>query len=176
MAEELYYKMRGSWFTDMADCVRTMAGTSSKLTPEEMLYWLERVKYIPQGNAESILTLSFSSHAVGMLPVVVKGAASSVLELAFTSSAKEYMKPVYTITENLTGWHSTGNPATIAEGESVTLSFYVSAEGDGTGSTISVVGAEYVITQQDASYIEITLSNPTGNVSVTIAWDSSVNG
>ncbi len=87
MAEEIYYKIRGSWFTDMADCIRAMAGASRAMTPAEMLYWLQRVKYIPQGNAESTLALSFSSNASGMLPVVQKGTASSVLTLSFSSSA-----------------------------------------------------------------------------------------
>lgn len=48
--------------------IQKMSGRTKPLTPEEMLYWLKRVVYIPQGNAESSFNLmSFESSAVGLL-------------------------------------------------------------------------------------------------------------
>lgn len=87
MAE--YYKISGETLTAIADRTRQMAGTSNKLTPAEIVYWLGRVKFIPQGWANSELVLpTFESGATGINPVVVKGMANSTLVLpTFESSA-----------------------------------------------------------------------------------------
>lgn len=45
-----------------------MAGKSALLTTKEIAYWLNRVIFVPQGNAESSFNLmSFESSAVGLL-------------------------------------------------------------------------------------------------------------
>ena len=64
-----------------------MAGRRSPMTVADMIYWLNRVQFIPQGNAESELTLSFNAAASGILPNVQKGTATSVFSLSFTASA-----------------------------------------------------------------------------------------
>lgn len=87
MAE--YYKISGETLTAIADRTRQMAGTNKKLTPAEIIYWLGKVSFIPQGRAESSLSgLTFDSAAVGVLPTVYYGTANSTLSgLAFTSTA-----------------------------------------------------------------------------------------
>ena len=86
MAE--YYKISGETLTAIADHTRTMAGLAQKLTPAEIEYWLGRVKFIPQGWANSAFALDFApTTATARLPVVVKGEANSVFALDFTSSA-----------------------------------------------------------------------------------------
>lgn len=64
-----------------------MAGKSALMTVADMIYWLNRVQYIPQGNAESSFSLSFDSGASGILPNVQKGTATSAFSLSFTASA-----------------------------------------------------------------------------------------
>lgn len=86
MAE--YYKISGDTLKAIADHTRTMAGVNRKLAPAEIIYWLGRVIYIPQGVAISEFALDFApSTATGRLPNVVKGTASSVFALDFESSA-----------------------------------------------------------------------------------------
>lgn len=85
MAE--YYKISGETLTAIADRTRQMAGTNEKMTPADIIYWLGRVNFIPQGRARSEFALNFASTANGRLPVLVKGAASSEFALGFTSSA-----------------------------------------------------------------------------------------
>lgn len=65
MAE--YYKISGETLTAIADRTRQMAGTSKKLTPAEIIYWLGRVTVLQQGHAESAFLLNFESSAVGAL-------------------------------------------------------------------------------------------------------------
>ena len=86
MAE--YYRISGDTLTAIADHTRTMAGTNKRLTPAEIVYWLGRVKFIPQGWANSEFALDFApSTATGILPVVVKGTANSAFTLNFESTA-----------------------------------------------------------------------------------------
>lgn len=54
-----------NWFAEVVGLVQKMAGTSSKMTAADIVYWLGRVKYTPQGNAESSVSLSFDSTASG---------------------------------------------------------------------------------------------------------------
>ena len=70
----------------IADHTREMAGTNKRLTPAEIIYWLGRVKFIPQGWANSVFTPNFESTATGILPVVVKGTANSEFTLDFEST------------------------------------------------------------------------------------------
>lgn len=81
------YLIRSDTLTAIADRTREMAGTNKKLTPADIIYWLGRVKFIPQGWATSEFTLDFDCGASGVLPVVVKGTASSEFTLNFESSA-----------------------------------------------------------------------------------------
>lgn len=70
-----YYKISGETLIAIADRTRAMAGTSKKLTPDEIIYWLGRVIYLPQGNANAgTCTLDFVavSGAVGAIVTVNK--------------------------------------------------------------------------------------------------------
>lgn len=67
--------------------IQKMSGRTKPLTPEEMLYWLRRVVYIPQGLAESEFSLDFEGAAVGRLPNVQKRTAASTIAYNFTTSA-----------------------------------------------------------------------------------------
>lgn len=64
-----------------------MAGKSALLTIKEIAYWLNRVIFVPQSNAESSFSLAFVSGASGILPDVQRGTATSSFSLAFESSA-----------------------------------------------------------------------------------------
>lgn len=69
----------------IADKTREMAGSGKKMSPDDIIYWLGRVKYIPQGWASSELTLgndNFVSTATGIIPDYDKGVATSEIELA----------------------------------------------------------------------------------------------
>lgn len=81
------YKVGYNWVAQVVDHVQDMVGRTTSFTLEEIVYWLGRVKYIPQGYAESTLTLSFDNGASGVLPVVQRGTASSSFTLNFESSA-----------------------------------------------------------------------------------------
>lgn len=76
-----------NWFAQAVEHIQTMAGTKQSMTPAKMLYWLGRVKYIPQGWASSDISLDLDTVAEGKLPAVVKGFASSTLTLSFEPSA-----------------------------------------------------------------------------------------
>lgn len=76
-----------NWFAQVVGHIQTMAGTKQSMTPAKMLYWLGRVKFIPQGWASSEFALDFDSTVSGKLPVVVKGTANSTFALNFESSA-----------------------------------------------------------------------------------------
>lgn len=81
------YAISGEILNAIVAEIQKMSGKNSPLTPEEMLYWLRRVVYIPQGHAPSTFTLNFTNAAVGALPSVQKGKASSTFTLNFTNSA-----------------------------------------------------------------------------------------
>lgn len=88
-----YGKIKKSILFEVADEIRKAAGLTRKLTPAEMIYWLKRIIYLPQGHANSgytLDTLVMSSTASGVLPEIVRGSASSVFNLNtlnFTSTA-----------------------------------------------------------------------------------------
>lgn len=84
-----YYKISGETLTAIANHTRSMAGINRKLTPAEIVYWLGRVIYIPQGNASSVVTMPvYTAGATARLPVVVKATASSVVTVpVFTAAA-----------------------------------------------------------------------------------------
>lgn len=73
--------------TTIADRTREMAGTSQKLTLDDIIYWLGRVKFIPQGWANSEFAPDFDSIVSSKLPVVVKGVANNEFKLNFETNA-----------------------------------------------------------------------------------------
>lgn len=84
---DVNYKVGRNWLADLVAMVQKMAGKASDMTLEDMLYWLNRVLFIPQGYAESLFSLAFESSASGFLPEVAKGSANSEFTITITSSA-----------------------------------------------------------------------------------------
>lgn len=82
-----YYAMDYNWFAEVVRHVQDMCGSNRNMKPEDILYWLGRVKYIPQGQASSEFTLGFNTSASGILPDVQRGYAGSEFTLGFTTSA-----------------------------------------------------------------------------------------
>lgn len=76
-----------NWFAQVVGHIQTMAGTKQNMTPAKMLYWLGRVKFIPQGRAESSFSMDFDGGVSGRLPDVKRSSASSAFSLDFDSSA-----------------------------------------------------------------------------------------
>lgn len=84
---ESNYSITSEILNNIAKRTQEMAGTSKLLTPDDVIYWLNRVQFIPQGNAESSFSLSFSSSASGILPDVQIGMAGSAFTLSFSSES-----------------------------------------------------------------------------------------
>ena len=82
------------------------------------------------------------------------------------SNIVEYNYAVYNITTNLTGvTANTSNPTTVSTLASSTLTFTVNT-GYNLPDNVTITGAEYTWTKSSGTLV---LSNPTGNVSVTVA-------
>ena len=82
------------------------------------------------------------------------------------SNIVEYNYAVYNITTNLTGvTANASNPTTVSTLASSTLTFTVNT-GYNLPDNVTVTGAEYTWTKSSGTLV---LSNPTGNVSVTVA-------
>lgn len=75
-----------NWFAQVVDHIQTMAGTRQNMTPAKMLYWLGRVKFIPQGWAESSFSPDFGVSLSARLPDVKISSASSAFSMDFESS------------------------------------------------------------------------------------------
>lgn len=84
---DAYYGIGYNWFAQVVEYVQKFVGKKNDMTPADILYWLDRVKYIPQGVADSSFGLDFASGASGWLPDVQRGTASSAFSMAFDSSA-----------------------------------------------------------------------------------------
>lgn len=90
---ESNYSITSESLNKIAKRTQEMAGTSKLLTPDDIIYWLGRVMFIPQGRSISefsLVPLVFESAASARLPEVVKAAANSefsLASLAFESSA-----------------------------------------------------------------------------------------
>lgn len=90
---DVNYKVGRNWLADLVSVVQKMAGKKSDMTLEDMIYWLNRVQFIPQGNAESSFSLSdlYSEfRASGVLLVVTKGTATvyvNLIDIAVKTSA-----------------------------------------------------------------------------------------
>ena len=64
-----------------------MAGKKALMTVADMVYWLNRVAFIPQGNAENTSSVSQISSAVGIVPTVYRGTAISTQSVVNFSNA-----------------------------------------------------------------------------------------
>ena len=90
---ESNYSITSESLNNIAKRTQEMAGTSKLFTPDDIIYWLGRVMFIPQGRSISefsLVPLVFESAASARLPEVVKAAANSefsLASLAFESSA-----------------------------------------------------------------------------------------
>lgn len=82
------YTIGYNWFAQVVDRIQPMVGTKRNMTPAEIIYWLKRVKYIPQGWAITGSSLGFNVSAVSKLPTVVKSSAISALAVNFGTSAR----------------------------------------------------------------------------------------
>ena len=84
---EEQYAIASADLNELGAVTQKMAGKRALMTVADMIYWLNRVQFIPQGNAESAFALNFSSAASGILPDVQRGTVTSAFALNFTSSA-----------------------------------------------------------------------------------------
>ena len=84
---DVLYVVGQNWFAQVVGHVQTMAGTKQSMTPATILYWLGRIKYIPQGVAGTEFALDMGVELTGRLPVVAKASASSSMALSFEASA-----------------------------------------------------------------------------------------
>lgn len=76
-----------NWFAKVVGHIQTMAGTKQNMTPAKMLYWLGRVKFIPQGRADAEFRQNIDPTATGRLPNVVKGTANCEYKIDLTPTA-----------------------------------------------------------------------------------------
>ena len=84
---EEQYAIASEDLNELGAVTQKMAGKRALMTVADMVYWLNRVQFIPHGNAESAFALNFASAASGILPDVQRGTATSAFALNFTSSA-----------------------------------------------------------------------------------------
>ena len=82
------YTIGYNWFAQVVERVQPMVGTKRNMTPAEIIYWLNRVKFIPQGFAEASFSPIFVSSTSVRLPVVVKSTAGSTFTVSFDSNAQ----------------------------------------------------------------------------------------
>lgn len=76
-----------NWFAQVVGHIQEMSGAKQNMTPAKMLYWLGRVKFIPQGIADTEFALNMGVGLTGRLPTVAKATASSIIALSFETSA-----------------------------------------------------------------------------------------
>lgn len=82
---ESEYAVTSANLNDIAKRTQEMAGTSNLLTPDDIIYWLERVIFVPQGRASSefaIAPLVFEAAATAQIPDVAKATANSEFSIA----------------------------------------------------------------------------------------------
>lgn len=85
---DVNYKVGRNWLADLVEITQKMAGKSSDMTLDDVIYWLNRVQFIPQGNAESVQPIvSQISIAVGIVPTVYRGTAISIQSITNISNA-----------------------------------------------------------------------------------------
>lgn len=85
---DVNYKVGRNWLADLVEITQKMAGKSSDMTLDDVIYWLNRVQFIPQGNAESVQSIvSQISIAVGIVQTVYRGTAISTQSITNISNA-----------------------------------------------------------------------------------------
>lgn len=82
------YIIKSEDLNELGSIVQQMSGKKKTLTVSEMITILQRVEYIPQGNAESSLaSLDYSSSSIGTLPDVQYGTAISTMEQLYITTS-----------------------------------------------------------------------------------------
>lgn len=76
------YSIGHNWFARVVERLRVMVNSNRDFTPEEIVYWLGRVAFIPQGWASSSLqsaNMETVGSASGIIATVYRGSASGEL-------------------------------------------------------------------------------------------------
>ena len=82
------YAINATELNAIGAITQKMAGKKALMTVAEMIYWLNRVQYIPQGNAESVQSIVPQiSIATGIVPTVYRGTATSSQSITNISNA-----------------------------------------------------------------------------------------
>lgn len=84
---DIRYSIGYNWFSQVVDRVQTMAGTRRDMTPNAILYWLNMIKFIPQGFADTWFSLDMGSGTAARLPTVTKATARSDFSISMGTSA-----------------------------------------------------------------------------------------
>ena len=82
------YTIGYNWFAQVVERIQPMVGTKRNMTPAEIVYWLKRVKYIPQVFAEASFSMTFETSTAARLPNVVRATAGSTFTISFESNAQ----------------------------------------------------------------------------------------
>lgn len=77
-----------NWFAQVVERTQEMVGTKRAMTPAEILFWLNRVKFIPQSSVYSDFLPSFTTSTSTRVPIVVRSTASSTFTINFESKAE----------------------------------------------------------------------------------------
>lgn len=78
---------------ELGALAQKMAGKKALMSIEDMIYWLGRVQFIPQGYAETKSYLNLNNAAVGALPNVQRGkATSTIVPIVRTGAAGALME------------------------------------------------------------------------------------
>lgn len=72
---------------ELGALAQKMAGKKALMSVEDMIYWLGRVQFIPQGYGESKQKINQISLASGIVPIVYRGSAISEQAIYNTSNA-----------------------------------------------------------------------------------------
>ena len=78
------YTVEYNWFADAVSQIQDMVGSNKAMNPADILYWLKRVKYIPQAMVETEVDLRGLTPSVSVStknPDVSKSSANTVVEL-----------------------------------------------------------------------------------------------
>ncbi len=65
------YRIQAQTLTDIADCTRNLAQTDEMLTPEDIIYWLGRVKAVGQAQVQVATDIGWFQLTVSAVGVVV---------------------------------------------------------------------------------------------------------
>lgn len=81
------YSITSADLNELGKAAQKMAGKNALMTIADMIYWLNRVVYIPQGYAESTCAVTQNSISSGIVPTVYRGTAISTQSIFNTSNA-----------------------------------------------------------------------------------------